>query len=129
MVRFAHGASICTWGQHLVRKGIQIPMAQGRSTEIISMIKWIRTSRLSVKNSLARSLSLSLSLSTYERPVHEVCRQPVSSVVSGNLECTSFVQTQQTILLYHTVEYDPLIKSQLASAIDYRAKCGADLVT
>ena len=27
-------------------------MAQGRSTKIISMIKWIRTSRLSIKNSL-----------------------------------------------------------------------------
>ena len=28
-------------------------MAQGRSTQIISMIKWIRTSRLSTKNSLS----------------------------------------------------------------------------
>ena len=28
-------------------------MAQGRSTEIISMIKWIRTSRLSIKKSLS----------------------------------------------------------------------------
>ena len=27
-------------------------MAQGRSTEIISMIEWIRTNRLSMKNSL-----------------------------------------------------------------------------
>ena len=34
-------------------KGIQTPMAQGRSTKIISMIKWIRTSRLSTKNSLS----------------------------------------------------------------------------
>ena len=33
--------------------GIQTPMAQGRSTKIISMIKWIRTSRLSIKNSLS----------------------------------------------------------------------------
>ena len=29
-------------------------MAQGRSTKIISMIKWIRTSRLSINNSLSR---------------------------------------------------------------------------
>jgi len=29
-------------------------MAQGRSTNIISMIEWIRTSRLSIKNSLSR---------------------------------------------------------------------------
>ena len=28
-------------------------MAQGRSTEIISMMKWIRTSRLSIKKSLS----------------------------------------------------------------------------
>ena len=32
-------------------------MAQGRSTEIILMIEWIRTSRLSIKNSLSLSLS------------------------------------------------------------------------
>jgi len=36
-----------------LEKGNQTPMAQGRSTEIISMIKWIRTSRLSMKNSLS----------------------------------------------------------------------------
>ena len=34
------------------KKGIQAPMAQGRSTKVISMIKWIRTNRLSIKNSL-----------------------------------------------------------------------------
>ena len=28
-------------------------MAQGRSTKIITMIQWIRTSRLSIKNSLS----------------------------------------------------------------------------
>ena len=33
-------------------KGTQVPMAQGRSTKIISMIKWIRTSRYSISNSL-----------------------------------------------------------------------------
>ena len=38
-----------------LQKGIQTPMAQGRSTEIITMIKWIRTSRLSIKElSLSR---------------------------------------------------------------------------
>ena len=31
-------------------------MAQGRSTEIITMIKWIRTIRLSIKNSLSLPL-------------------------------------------------------------------------
>ena len=38
-----------------LEKGIQTPMAQGRSTKIISMIKWIRTSRLSRNNSLTLS--------------------------------------------------------------------------
>ena len=28
-------------------------VAQGRSTQVISMVKWIRTSRLSIKNSLS----------------------------------------------------------------------------
>jgi len=31
-------------------------MTQGRSTKIISMIKWIRTSRLSIQNSLSAAL-------------------------------------------------------------------------
>ena len=31
-------------------------MAQGRSTKIITMIEWIRTSRLSIKNSLSLML-------------------------------------------------------------------------
>ena len=33
-------------------------MAQGRSTKIISIIKWIRTSRLSIDDSLSRALPL-----------------------------------------------------------------------
>ena len=33
--------------------GIQTPMAQGRSTTIISMNQWTRTSRLSIKISLS----------------------------------------------------------------------------
>jgi len=37
----------------LLEKGIQTPMAQGRSTEIISMIKWTRTSSLSITISLS----------------------------------------------------------------------------
>ena len=36
-------------------KGIQTPMAQGRSTKIIAMIKWIRASRLSIKKSISRT--------------------------------------------------------------------------
>jgi len=35
------------------KTGIQTPMAQGRSTKTILVIKWIRTSRLSIKNSLS----------------------------------------------------------------------------
>jgi hypothetical protein len=33
-------------------------MAQGRSTKVISMIKWVRTSRLSIKKYLSFSLLL-----------------------------------------------------------------------
>jgi len=40
-------------GSGCLEMGIQTPMAQGRSTKIISIIKWIRTSRLSIKNSLS----------------------------------------------------------------------------
>ena len=40
-----------------MKQGIQPPMAQGRSTKIIWMIKWIRTSRLSIKNSLSAAES------------------------------------------------------------------------
>ena len=35
--------------------GIQTPMAQGRSTRIISTIKWIRTNVSSVKKSLSNA--------------------------------------------------------------------------
>ena len=35
------------------KSGIEIPVAQGRSTTIISMIQWTRTSRLSIKISLS----------------------------------------------------------------------------
>ena len=38
-----------------LEKGIQTPMAPGRSAKIISMIKWIRTSRLSIKKTLSLS--------------------------------------------------------------------------
>ena len=50
----AHSADVmrtgtCVRGKYIVdylEKGVHVPMAQGRSTEVISMIKWIRTSRL-----------------------------------------------------------------------------------
>jgi len=36
-----------------IEKGVQTPMAQGRSTKIILMISWIRTSRLSIEYCLS----------------------------------------------------------------------------
>ena len=39
--------------QGYLEKAIQTPMAQGRSTEIISMMKWIETSRFSIQNSFS----------------------------------------------------------------------------
>ena len=40
------------WMSGYLEKGIQPPMTQGRSTNIIAIIKWIRTSRLSINKSL-----------------------------------------------------------------------------
>jgi hypothetical protein len=36
-----------------LEQGIQTPMAQGRSAKIIETIKWVRTSRLSINDSLS----------------------------------------------------------------------------
>ena len=36
-----------------LEKRIQTPMAQGWSSQIISMKKWVQTSKLSIKNSLS----------------------------------------------------------------------------
>ena len=44
------------WVKGYLEKGIQTSMAQGRSTQRISIIEWIRTSRLSIKNSLSGEL-------------------------------------------------------------------------
>ena len=51
-----------------VKKRIQTPMAQGRSTKIISMIKWIRTSRLSIKNSPSGGRADVLTCHHFQRP-------------------------------------------------------------
>ena len=48
--------------------GIQTPMAQGQSTKIISMIKWIRTSRLSMKNSVSVNEELCLGCRFHDLP-------------------------------------------------------------
>ena len=45
------GAELGKYIQGYLEKGIQPPMVQGRSTKTISMIEWIRTSRLSITNS------------------------------------------------------------------------------
>ena len=43
-----------------MEKGIQTPMAQGRSTKTIPMIRWIHTSRLSIKISLSSTIPCTL---------------------------------------------------------------------
>jgi len=50
-LKYGAGAGRKMYGY--LEKGIQTPMAQGRSTKIISMNKWFRTSRLSIKHPLA----------------------------------------------------------------------------
>ena len=65
-VKFSHPdndeGKLCRGFQGLGLKGIQTPMTQGQSTKIISTIKWIRTSRLSIKNPLSLGLLLSVGL-------------------------------------------------------------------
>jgi hypothetical protein len=54
MIRFLRATSpAANFFSGYLEKGIQNPMAQGRSTQIISKIEWIWTSRLSIKNSLS----------------------------------------------------------------------------
>ena len=48
-----------------LEKEIHPPLAQGRSTKIISVIKWIRTSRLSIKSSLSANGGLPIFHSTH----------------------------------------------------------------
>ena len=48
-------------------QGIQTPMAQGLSIKIISTIKWIRTSRLSIKKSLSEASGPSTEVATGNR--------------------------------------------------------------
>ena len=43
------------WILGYLGKGIQTTIARGRFTKVISMIKWIRTSGLSIKNYLSGS--------------------------------------------------------------------------
>ena len=47
---------VCQEGKYkaIWKSGILTSMAQRRSTEVISMIKWIRTSRSSIKKSVGR---------------------------------------------------------------------------
>ena len=47
------GLGLGRWIEGYLEKGVQVPMGQGRSTKILSMIKWIRNSRLSIQNSLS----------------------------------------------------------------------------
>ena len=62
-----------------LEQGIQTSMAQGRSTEIILIIKWIRTSRLSINN----SLPLLISADGVEGGAPEGCEPPKEKVYGG----------------------------------------------
>ena len=76
-----------------MEKGIQTPMAQGRSIKIILMIKWIRTSRLSIENSLSGHRTLISGLDGQgggQFLGHQVGRQnPHSNSLQG--DCTTRV--------------------------------------
>ena len=68
-------------------------MAQGRSTEIISMAEWIRTSRLSIKKSLSagavrgdghKAVGVCVKRCVSTRRVREAMHVQVRYVVTGN---------------------------------------------
>ena len=52
------------------KSGIQTPMAQGRSTTIVSMIQWTRTSRLSIRIFLSRARAGAYSVRQRPRESH-----------------------------------------------------------
>jgi hypothetical protein len=63
-------------------------MAQGRSTQIISMIEWIRTSRLPIKNSLLDLLGAeALLLDARVQPDFVLRDQCFGLRVSGSRSC------------------------------------------
>jgi len=67
-------------------------MAQGRSTDIISIMKWIRTRRVSVKNSLSgrrrRWISKNPSgKSSYERPTRGTVCGTMRSICGADAGC------------------------------------------
>ena len=69
-------------------------MVQGRSTKIISMIKWIRTSRLSIKISLSVDGCCAVGISDVRIPPSG-CERPfdlseVELVIPGVLDAESY---------------------------------------
>ena len=87
-----------------MEKGIQTPMAQGRFTTTIWMIQWTRTSRLSIKNSLADHIP-----AAHDR--EDLCRgsHPQTLVIYR----TGFNQ------VYYTLTLILLVKIVMCSKIPY----------
>ena len=93
-----------------LEKGIQTPMAQGRSTKIISMIKWVRSSRLSVKNSLSAGILRGASVGSARSSLTQQgtsllkkrtplgpCRGPVPRVRGGSLGGGRFLMGEEPL--------------------------------
>ena len=114
-------------------------MAQNRSTQIISMIKWIRTNRLTVKNFLSPKLDLEL----WELTFGEILGVEQSSGIWNTLSLVSregrgdgdkFLPRDTNL---SAGDEKSLLKEgnwvaskvNLPHAINFRTLCGADLVT
>ena len=82
----------CTAGESIqgyLENRSQTPMAQDRSTKIISMIKWIRTSRFSITNALSKewlqySTPVRGGSAHSERPIYYPKSQQLPHSLQGN---------------------------------------------
>ena len=103
------------WG---VGKGIQSPMAQGRSTKVISMIKCIRARRLSIHNSLSVGCTSSDDLPPLAPPV----RGWIEMIVSIRYLFPSPVQSNSRVFIAHlsafTCMYRPCIRLAARPRLD-----------
>ena len=83
-------------------------MAQGRSTKIITMIKWIRTIRLSIKNSLSNASTLKQRRWTYSHS--RKCGSP-GTREARSLGTTRWTASQVPPLFYIYMLWDTWTKS------------------
>ena len=114
-------------------------MAQGRSTKTISMIKWTRTIRLSIKISLSLRGAVGVCGANAARTRFTLYSRPegsgaVSIISDGKAPIPYGLKmyrwpSRDRGSPYHTVDCGLFIKSTDPDAINFKALCGTNLVT